>query len=194
MAESIGIKIKFSKELSCFFKSAEGKSLKAMARALDSVGNKTKTVVKRETAKQAGVKVGKVGEALTSRTTIGQGGAVVRGQYEIICRGVTLSLKEFAPRQDAHGIAAAPWGKRRTFAHAFFGPGGHIFVRAHASQGERRGPRPVHSQLPIRKLWGPAIPKEMVKDQAEQAFYKTVAELLGPAVEAQLMRAFAGPS
>ena len=67
-----------------------------------------------------------------------------------------------------------------------------------ASGGRRRrDPRPVHSQLPIRKLWGPAIPKEMVKDQAEQAFYRTAGELLGPAIEAQLTSQFipvTGPS
>jgi hypothetical protein len=189
----VAIKIGFTKELSCVFAGAEGKSLKAIARATDSVGNKTKTVVKRVTAQQAGVKIGKVDGVLSSRTTMGQGGAVVRGQYEIICRDVTLSLKEFSPRSDGHGISAKPWGKKRYFPHAFFGPGGHVFERK--QQGtSHRGPRPKHSQLPIHKLWGPAIPKEMVKDNAEQAFYRTAAELLGPAIEAQLTRAFAGPS
>jgi hypothetical protein len=108
-------------------------------------------------------------------------------------------MKEFTPRAEPHGVSAAPWGKRRVFLHSFFGPGGHVFVRAHPNTGERRGPRPVHSQLPIRKLWGPAIPKEMIKDEAEQVFYRTAADLLGKAIEAQLGMSFssdslAGPS
>ena len=190
MPEAIAVKIKFSKELSCLFQNYELKAFKTIARAINQVGNKTKTVVKRATAQQAGVKIGKVGAVMSSHTTMGQGGAVVRGQYEIICRDVTLSLKEFSPRADAHGVSAKPWGKRRYFPHAFFGPGGHVFKRE--TQGtSHRGPRPKHSQLPIHKLWGPAIPKEMVKDNAEQAFYRTASELLGPAIERQLARAFA---
>ena len=194
MAEAVAVKIKFTKELSCLFKNLETNAAKNIARAIDKVGNKTKTIVKRATAKQAGVKYGSLGNTITSRTTIGHGGAIARGEYEIIARGVTLSMKEFTPRQDAHGISAKPWGKLRHFEHAFFGPGGHVFVRAHPNQGTRRGPRPVHSQLPIRKLWGPSIPKEMIKDEAEQVFYRTVAELLGPAIEAQLAKAATGPS
>lgn len=191
MQEAIAVKIKFTKELSGLFEKSEIKTFKNIARAIDQVGNKTKTVVKRVTAQQAGVKVGKVGAVLTSSTTMGQGGAIVRGQYEIICRDVTLSLKEFTPRSDAHGVFAWPWGKRKYFPHAFFGPGGHVFERV-SKLGTRRGPRPTHSQLPFHKLWGPAIPNEMVKDNAEQAFYRTASELLGPAIERQMMRAFAG--
>jgi hypothetical protein len=194
VAQAIAFKMKFTKELSCGFKDAEKKAAKNIARMIDSVGNKTKTAVKRATAKQAGVKYGSLGETITSRTILGHGGAIARGEYEIIARGVTLSLKEFTPRAEAGGISAAPWGRRRSFLHAFFGPGGHVFVRAHPSQGTRRGPRPVHSQLPIRKLWGPAIPKEMVKDEAEQVFYRTVEKLFAVAIEAQIAKAVMGPS
>jgi hypothetical protein len=125
-------------------------------------------------ATQAGVKVGKVGAVLSSRTVLGAGGAIVRGQYEIICRDVTLSLKEFSPRKASLGIIANPWGKKRLFPHAFFGPGGHVFERT-PSKPQRRGPRPIHSGLPIRKLFGPALPKEMVKDEAERTFYAIAA-------------------
>ena len=77
-----------------------------------------------------------------------------------------MSLKEFGARQTAKGVSAAPWGKRRVFPHAFIAPtlGGHVFIR------EGR------SRLPIRKLWGPAIPREMVKDQSKEAFERTVRE------------------
>lgn len=176
MSATIAIKINFTPELSELFIGAEERSLKNVARIIDKAGNKTKTAVKRAVAVQAGVKVGKVGGVISSRTTLGHGGAIVRGEYEIVCRDVTLSLKEFSPRSDKHGIIANPWGRRQYFRHAFFGPGGHVFMRM--TKNTRRGPRPTHSQLPIRKLWGPAIPKEMVKGEAEQTFYRVSSEQL----------------
>jgi hypothetical protein len=76
----------------------------------------------------------------------------------------------------ARGITARPWGILRKYPHAFFGPGGHVYERT------------SRARLPIKKLWGPAIPKEMVKDEAEATFYRVSAELLGPAVEKWLLR------
>jgi hypothetical protein len=190
VAEAISVKMKFTKELSCAFEDADAKAAKNIARMIDSVGNKTKTALKRATAKQAGVKYGSLGETITSRTILGHGGAIARGEYEIIARGVTLSLKEFTPRAEAGGISAAPWGRRRSFLHAFFGPGGHVFVRDNRNQRTRRGPPPNYSGLPIHMMYGPAIPKEMVKDEAEQVFYRTVDKLLSAAIEVQMAKAF----
>jgi hypothetical protein len=65
-------------------------------------------------------------------------------------RGQFTSLKDFMPRQTKKGVVAAPWGKRRVFAHTFIGPNGHVYKRL----GKGR--------VPIEKLWGPAIPKEMI--------------------------------
>jgi len=98
------------------------------------------------------------------------------GQYEIIARDVTLSLKDFAPRQTAKGVSAAPWGKRRVFPHTFIGPNEHVFVRL------------GRARLPVKKLFGPSIPKEMVKDEAEQTFYRVCSSLLPAAAEKWLLR------
>lgn len=172
MSAAVVIKMAFDRDVSKLFERAGLKSPYAVAKAIDEVGNKTKTQVTRVVAKQAGVKYGKAKGVIVSRQAMGSG----NGEYQIIARDVTLSLKEFAPKQTAKGVAAKPWAVRRVFPHTFFGPGGHVYVR----QGADR--------LPIKKLWGPNIPKEMVKDQAEATFYRVSQEMLGPAVEKWLMR------
>lgn len=170
--EAVAVRVEFTPHIAPLFERAGLKSVYAVAKAIDEVGNKTKTVVIRSVAKQAGVKYGRAKGVINARQAMGAG----MGSYEIVARDVTMSLKEFGPRRTAKGVSAAPWGKRRVFPHTFMGPNGHVFVR----KGKAR--------LPIHKLFGPAIPKEMVKDQTEQAFYATVAATLGPAVEKWLLR------
>jgi hypothetical protein len=178
---AIGLNVRFDHKLSeLFAQMGEKRTVYALSKAVDEVGAKTRTQVIRAVAKQAGVKYGRAKSVISSKQAMGAGA----GDYEIIARDVTLSLKEFAPRQTAAGVSAAPWGKRRVFAHTFIGPNGHIFVRA--MQGNKRVPR-----LPIHKLWGPAIPKEMVKGETERVFYDSVDALFPAAVEKWLQRQMA---
>ncbi len=124
------------------------------------------------------MKYGAVLGVVSSRQAMGSGG----GQYEIIARDVTLSLKEFGPRQTGQGVSAAPWGRRIVFKHTFIGPNGHVFKNIHkmnAKSGRRNA---------IEKLYGPNIPKEMVKDQAEATFYRVSRDLLGDAIAKWLQR------
>jgi len=172
MFGAVVVKVGFDKDISKLFEKAGLKSPYAVAKAIDEVGNKTKTQVTRAVAKQAGVKYGKAKGVIVSRQAMGVG----NGEYQIVARDVTLSLKEFSPKQGKKGVSARPWAKRRVFPHTFLGPGGHVYVR----QGAAR--------LPIKKLWGPNIPKEMVKDEAEATFYRVSQEMLGPAVEKWLLR------
>ena len=139
----------------------------AVNRATDEVGNKLFTKMKRSVADQAGVSYARAGQAMVRRQAMGTGG----GSFIITARDTTMSLKEFGPRKTAKGVSAAPWKKRRVFPHTFIGPGGHVFVR----EGKAR--------LPIKKLYGPAIPKEMVKDQTEAVFYAYTAQAMPAALE-----------
>ena len=174
MAE-IDVKVAFTdiSRIEGLIREAGLKAPYAIAKALDAVGNKTKTQLKRAVAKQAGVKAGRVEAALSVRQAMGSG----QGTFTIVARDVTLSLKEFGARQTRAGVSAAPWNKRRVFPHTFIGPNGHVFVR----EGKAR--------LPIKKLWGPNIPKEMVKDQSEQTFYAYTAQALPAELEKWLFRA-----
>lgn len=133
----------------------------AIRRALNHTGDKTTTQVKRALAKQTGAKYGAIGKAL--RVERANYGSLA---YVIHASGGAMSLKEFGPNQTARGVSAAPWNKRRVFPHTF-GPriaklGGHVYVRTSPKR------------FPIKKLWGPIIPNEMVKDQSAAAFYATV--------------------
>ena len=149
----------------------------ALARALNHTGDKARTQVARALVKQTGVKYGAVRKVLSTR--LASRSTLV---YRIIGAGGYISLKEFDARQTSKGVSAAPWGKRRVFPHTFIvaSLGGHVF--------ERKG----HQRLPIRKLWGPAIPKEMLKDQSRRAFETTVAAELPSRVEHEVSAILSG--
>ena len=169
---TIDFTVKWQGDIASLIEKAGLKAPYAIAKAIDEVGNKTATQVKRSTAAQAGVPYGKVNGVITVRQAMGAGG----GEWSMTARDVTLSLKQFGPRKTAKGISAAPWKRRLVFPHTFFGPNGHVFVRRGASR------------LPIKKLFGPNIPKEMVKDQAETVFYQVTAQLLPFTLEKWLLK------
>ena len=128
---------------------AAGKGIRpALARAINHTGDKARTQVVRALVKQTGAKSYAVRRAMhTKPASIG---TLI---FLIVSSGGYMSLKEFGARQTDKGVSAAPWDKRRVFPHTFIvaSLGGHVF--------ERKG----SSRLPIRKLWGPSIPKEMVQ-------------------------------
>jgi hypothetical protein len=185
MSEAIAVSVKFDTNLSKLFEQAALKAPYAVGRAIDEVGNKTKTQVIRAVAKQVPTKVGRVRHAVSSRLAMGGG----QGQYVIIARDVTLSRKEFSPRKTAGGISVMTATRGRiVLKGSFFGPGEHVYERTTKDGKTKRGPRPTHSQLPIKKLWGTSIPKEMVKGEAEATFYRNVEQMLSPAIEKWLLR------
>ncbi|WP_162901257.1 hypothetical protein [Breoghania sp. L-A4] len=158
-----------------------GKARHAFRRGINKAGDKTYTATKRTVAKQVG---------LSQKQTEAKGGLRrVRANYSaleylIISRGGHISLKEFKARQIAKGVSAAPWGIRRVFASTFglsAGKlGGHVFKRAGAAR------------FPIAKLFGPAIPREIVKDASRAAFVETVARELPPKIEHEIRRLMKG--
>jgi hypothetical protein len=149
----------------------------AIRRAVNWTGDKARTRVVRTLAKQTGAKYAAVRRAIkTRRANYG------RMDYVITSFGGFISLKEFGPRQRLDGVSAAPWGRRIVFKHAFISAamGGHVFVRE--LSGDKRVPR-----LPIKKLWGPAIPREMLKGETEKTFVALVDAELQPRVEHELL-------
>lgn len=158
--------------------SARGR--RALRRAVNHTGDKARTAVKRSLAKQVGLPAGRViakGRVRSFRASY------QNMDYAITSRAGFLSLKEFRPRQLKRGTVARPWGRRELFDHAFMGarPGepapslrGHVFARRGAGR------------LPIRKLWGPAIPREMVRGDTAATFQATVSALLPARVEHEL--------
>lgn len=79
-------------------------------------------------------------------------------------------LSDFLPRRAGDGVAASPWNVARVFPHTFFVPayGGGVFKRRGASR------------FPVTQLWGPAIPKEMIKDLSLSTWERVLAIELPP--------------
>jgi len=127
----------------------------ALSRALNWTGNKARTAAGRKLAEQTGLRYGKVRAEI--RTYPSKPHDL---EYSIGVSGRAIPLAEFNARQTRAGVSAAPWATRRVFPHTFIVDrlGGQVFVR----EGKER--------LPIRKLWGPALPKELVKDEVPKAW------------------------
>lgn len=143
----------------------------AARRALNHTGDKVFTAVRREVSKQVGLPQKTIvarGRLKPFRATGGNLTHIIRSS------GRALSLSHFKPRQLAAGTKASPWGRRQMFKHAFMGPrpgviaprlGGHVWVRKGSSR------------MPIKFLYGPSIPKELVRDESAAAFARVSAEL-----------------
>lgn len=141
----------------------------ALRRALNHTGDKTFTVVRRVLAKEMGLKQSDLARRGLTKKRANDASLM----YQIVGRGGHIPLKDFASRQGAKGVSAAPWGVRRMFKATFIvaSIGGNVFKRL----GKKR--------LPIEKLWGPAIPREMVREVTANAFQTTVAASLPARVE-----------
>lgn len=133
-----------------------------VVRALNRVGDMVYTRVIRDAADQTGAKQRRVRDVVEKKKAWASSGSV----YRIVARDRTMPLRDFAARQVRKGVSAAPWNKRRIFGGTFIVASldGHVFRRERGkvvtfSKGARKGKK----GNPIVKMWGPAIPKEMVR-------------------------------
>ena len=149
----------------------EQAATRAFNRALNREGDKIRTRIRRSLRQQTGAKA-----SLINRETRSIRSSFSNLTYTIEARGDYLGLSHFSPRQFGYGVRAKPWGRWQKFDSAFLvgSLGNNAFVR----EGRAR--------LPIRKLYGPAIPKEMLKDATREAF-----EAAQPAVLAEARRQIA---
>ena len=144
---------------------SESQAKRALTRAINHTGGKAFTATKRAGAKQVG---------LTQKKLVGLGGIDKRKanfsslSYQIRSRGQTLSLKHFKARQFSFGVKAKPWGRTQKFHGTFINVGtfrsGIPFDDGHVYQ------RTTSKSFPVRRLYGPAIPTEIVKGESKAAF------------------------
>lgn len=130
-----------------------------ISRVLNHVGGTARTKVKSALAKQMGLPAGTVDSRLiTKRAYPGH------QSFEITAAGRPIPLADFDARQTRHGVSARPWGQRRVFSGTFIvqSLGGQVFRRAGGAR------------LPIVKLWGPSIPREMLRDEVPRVFFEEV--------------------
>lgn len=148
---------------------------RAFSMAMNREGRKTRTALKRTLAKQTSIKSRDVNAALSFRPARPE-----RLTMEIKGRGRHLPLSYFGARQFGYGVRARVWGENQRFPSAFIVESlGNAFVRLGA-------PR-----LPIRGMFGPSIPVEMLKDDALQLVEDAHGDVLAEA-ERQVSRILAG--
>lgn len=149
---------------------AGAKKNTALRRALNHTGDKTFTIVKRTLQKQIGAPQHVILRYGRIRTQRANTGALV---YQIVAKGGPIPLKHFSAYQTRRGVSAAPWRNRKVYKSAFIVArlGGHVFWRTSSKR------------LPIERVAGPNVPKEMVRDMVAAAFEATVSMSLPARVE-----------
>lgn len=151
---------------------------KAARRALNHTGTKARTQVKRTLAAQMGVGPSALAQygALAYRRS-----NYARLAHEIYATGKHMPLKAFGARQTRKGVSATPWGKRRLFPKTFIiaAYGGNVYKRTGSGRG------------PLKRLWGPNIARELVREPTVGA-WRAVAATLPARVEHEVRVITAG--
>jgi hypothetical protein len=136
-------------------KVGEGSAALAFSRALNHEGRKSFTAVKRALRRQTDIPPGIISAAMKFRSSS-------RANLRTIISGSgnELPLSLFRPAQFSYGVRAKVWGKHQIYRSAFIVAkyGGNVFHRT------------SKKRLPIQQMFGPSIPREMVKDQTLDAF------------------------
>lgn len=169
----------------------------AFARAINRTVQMMRTRVTRALVQQTSAPRSAVVAALTTRQAYPGGGSL---QGEIVAKGKPLPLKLFKPKESGSGTVAKVWGGSRFYQGAFIKSGrplkggkadrgglGHLGGRRVVLGGDvfhRSG----KSRLPIEKMYGPAIPVEMVKDQSAWVFTAEAGPILERRVNHELGR------
>ena len=138
---------------------------KAYRIAVNRVGSKAWTATRRTLAKQVGLtqaklkKYGRIQVRKANYTDLA---------FTVTATGAPVPLKAFGAKQFGFGVRAKPWGKSQRFPSAFifagspnsgkFVGGGHVFRRT------------SNESLPLKMMYGPSIPKEMVQDASAESW------------------------
>jgi hypothetical protein len=160
--------------LAAAFAAAGRNSKVVFVRALNHSIDKARTQIVRDVREQMGPRYVSYAQ-VRAATAVAYATA---GRLEAVIHAAdrTYSLGRFGARQTKQGAVAAPWNQRRVFPHTFMvsSLSGNVFVR--------KGP----GRFPIKKLWGPSVPAEMVRGNAKEHFESTAAADVIDRVEHEL--------
>ena len=133
----------------------ESEARRAFSMALNKEGRKSFTQLRRSLAQQSSIPRGAVNAATRFQSA-------TRATMSTVTSGTGrhLPLSFFGAKQFSYGVRAKIWGRAQTFRSAFVVRryGGGVFKRT----GKAR--------FPIEQLWGPAVPVEMLRDEAYAAW------------------------
>ena len=142
---------------------------RAMREGLYEGGDKVRTRVRRALKVQTNVK---------AYGSITQRVPGVRAGLTYIIRGEGKGMPiELFPVSAPGPVVASPWGVVHTFKRSF---ANRLGYRA----------RTTSKRFPIRRLYGPSVAKEIVKDQSAEAFEAGVRADVLAAIEKRLARLF----
>lgn len=140
--------------------------------AVNRVGAKAWTATRRTLAKQVGLtqtNLKKYGRIQVSKANY------ANLAFTVTASGAPVPLKAFGAKQFGFGVRAKPWGKSQRFPSAFifagspnsgkFVGGGHVFRRT------------SNESLPLKMMYGPSIPKEMVQDASAESWQSFAPDL-----------------
>ena len=152
IAEADNVRIKFEATVQ---RVGSGLAKKVFSRAMNSEGRKTFTQVKRALVQQTSLKPGVV-----NANTRFWNSSPANLETRIDGRREYFGLSYFKPKQGAKGTSAFVWGKAQFFPHAFVVPSlsNNVFVRT------------SRKRLPIEKMFGPSVHKELMQDKALAAW------------------------
>jgi hypothetical protein len=150
--EADDIRIRF--EAACL-RMGEGEARRAFSMAMNKEGRKSFTHLRRSLTQQSCIPRGAVNAATRFQSS-------TRATMSTVTSGTGrhLPLSFFGAKQFSYGVRAKIWGKAQSFRSAFVVKryGGGVFKRT----GKAR--------FPIEQLWGPAVPVEMLRDEAYAAW------------------------
>jgi len=156
----------------------EGLARKVMVRGLNRTGGPALTQVRRAIAKRTSAPMAIVRrQVVASKAWAGDGTGPGKLEFKVRATGRPLPLRVFRPTEFKFGIRARVWGSVQRFEGAFTRgglfpnrvelsrTGGNVFVRS----GKAR--------LPIEKMFGPSLPKELVEGEIVQVFEGAILRL-----------------
>jgi hypothetical protein len=157
---------------------------RALYNAINKLGSKLLTVVRRDVAQQSGAKYGRVMKAIKADRAHPN-----RLFFRIVATDQAMKVSDFARSltPGAKDPSARPWNKSRRFKGAFV-----IRFKSGATEIVKRIGR--HNKGgKIRTLWGPIIPKEMVRAGSPSVAHITSAlpDQLAPVLMHELEQAVA---
>jgi len=133
----------------------EGEARRAFSMALNKEGRKSFTQLRRSLSQQSSIPRGAVSASTRFKSAS-------RSSMSTVTSGTGrhLPLSFFGAKQFSYGVRAKIWGRAQTFRSAFVVKryGGGVFKRT----GKAR--------FRIEQLWGPAVPVEMLRDEAYAAW------------------------
>jgi hypothetical protein len=166
----------------------QAKAPRAIARAVNAVGNKTTLRMKAVLAHQTGLQPRIVNRAL--RTRHASAGSLV---FRIQSRGGDIRLRYFAALETETGVSAAPKDKRQVYAGSFI-KGGRFPDRADIGRGGQVFMRSGKSRLPIALVRsGLYLPQEMTDGATAAAFHDVAARDLPTQLAVELARMLGSP-